>query len=52
LIFTGTSADVHINQLACWTTLKKLGGFGGKQVHPTMINYKEVNLSLNDCAMA
>jgi uncharacterized repeat protein (TIGR03806 family) len=41
-----------INQLAHWTALEKLEGFGGKQAHPAMINYEEANLPLNERAMA
>jgi len=40
------------NQLAYWTELEKLEGFEGEKSHPSMINYEDKNLPLNDRAMA
>lgn len=40
------------NQLEHWTELGKLEGFQGESAHPSMINYEDSNLPLNDRAMA
>jgi len=40
------------NQLSHWTILGKLGGFMGKDAHPSMIDYANERLPLNDRAMA
>lgn len=40
------------NQLAHWTELGKLEGFAGEKAHPSMINYEDKNLPLDDRAMA
>lgn len=40
------------NQLAHWTELGKLKGFKGEKAHPSMINYEDKNLPLDDRAMA
>ncbi|PZX56086.1 putative repeat protein (TIGR03806 family) [Algoriphagus ratkowskyi] len=40
------------NQLAYWTELDKLEGFEGEKAHPSMINYEDKNLPLDDRAMA
>lgn len=42
----------EVNQLSHWTALDKLKGFEGKEAHPAMVNYEEVNLPLNQRAMA
>lgn len=40
------------NQLSHWTELGKLEGFMGKDAHPSMIDYSNESLPLNDRAMA
>ncbi|WBL41970.1 hypothetical protein PBT90_14560 [Algoriphagus halophytocola] len=40
------------NQLAHWAELGKLEGFEGAAAHPSMINYEDKNLPLDDRAMA
>ncbi len=40
------------NQLEYWTSNNKLEGFEGKEAHPSMINYEDSSLPLNDRAMA
>ena len=41
-----------INQLTHWTEINKLEEFEGEIAHPTMINYEDSTLPLNDRAMA
>ena len=40
------------NQLQHWVELGKLEGFEGEKAHPSMINYEDKNLPLDDRAMA
>lgn len=40
------------NQLAHWAELGKLEGFKGEKAHPSMINYEDKSLPLDDRAMA
>ena len=40
------------NQLEHWTDLGKLEGFEGAKAHPSMINYEDKNLPLDERAMA
>ncbi|MEB2784834.1 SO2930 family diheme c-type cytochrome [Algoriphagus persicinus] len=40
------------NQLAHWTALGKLEGFVGEKAHPSMINYEDKSLPLDERAMA
>jgi uncharacterized repeat protein (TIGR03806 family) len=42
----------EMNQLMHWTSLEKLEGFEGEKAHPSMINYEDSSLPLDDRAMA
>jgi hypothetical protein len=45
-------AEGSENQLAHWAKLGKLEGFLGKEAHPSLVNYEDQSLTLNDRAMA